>query len=162
MIVVDTNVVSELMKPAPNETVSRWAAGRPSSSLYISTITQAEILLGIGLLPKGMRRSNLQSAAETMFEAVFAGRILPFDEDAARALPGIAVQRRRLGRPISQCDAQIAAIARCPRRPNRYPGYSRFRAVRSHGHRPLGWRLRRISHLIHRFDIDLSAQTAHS
>ena len=111
MIVVDTNVVSELMKPAPNETVSRWAAGRPSSSLYISTITQAEILLGIELLPKGMRRSNLQSAAETMFEAVFAGRILPFDEDAARALPGIAVQRRRLGRPISQYDAQIAAIA---------------------------------------------------
>ena len=111
MIVVDTNVLSELMKPAPNETVSRWAAGRPSSSLYTSTITQAEILLGIELLPKGKRRSNLQSAAETMFDAVFAGRILPFDEDSARALPGIAMKRRRLGRPISQYDAQIAAIA---------------------------------------------------
>ena len=111
MIVVDTNVVSELMKPAPDTAVSRWVAGRPSSSLYTSTITQAEILLGIELLPKGVRRSNLHSAAETMFESAFAGRILPFDEDAARALPRIAAHRRSLGRPISQYDAQIAAIA---------------------------------------------------
>ena len=79
--------------------------------LYTSTITQAEILLRIELLPKGVRRSNLQSAAETMFESAFAGRILPFDEDAARALPRIATHRRSLGRPISQYDAQIAAIA---------------------------------------------------
>ena len=75
------------------------------------TITQAEILLGVELLPKGKRRSDLALAAEALFDRVFAGRILPFDGDAARALPGIATRRRRIGRPIADYDAQIAAIA---------------------------------------------------
>jgi predicted nucleic acid-binding protein len=111
MIVLDTNVLSELMKHAPEKAVNRWVADRPSASLYTTTITLAEVLLGIELLPEGRRRSELLFAAETMFEVLLAGRILPFDGDAARALPRIAAQRRLVGRPISHYDVQIAAIA---------------------------------------------------
>jgi predicted nucleic acid-binding protein len=111
VIVLDTNVVSELMKPSPHAGVSGWIAAQPTSSLYTTAITQAEILHGIGLLPSGKRRTALEEAAEAMFEQEFGGRILPFGTDAARPYARIAVQRRRAGRPISQFDAQIAAIA---------------------------------------------------
>jgi hypothetical protein len=112
VILLDTNVLSELMKPAPAERVVRWVAAQPAASLYTTSITQAEILHGILLLPAGRRRSALEAAAEAMFKEDFAGRILAFDSDAARAYARIAVDRRRAGRPISHFDAQIAAIAR--------------------------------------------------
>ena len=115
MIVLDTNVVSELMKPAPADAVVRWIADQPAVSLYTTTITQAEILHGIVLLPAGKRRAALEAAAEAMFAQEFNGRVLPFGSEAARAYAQIASQRRRLGRPISQFDAQIAAIARLAR-----------------------------------------------
>lgn len=115
MIVLDTNVVSELMKPAPAPVVARWIAEQPATMLYTTSITQAEILHGILLLPAGKRRGALEAAAEAMFEEDFGGRVLPFGGEAARAYAQIAAQRRRLGRPISQFDAQIAAIARAAR-----------------------------------------------
>ena len=112
MIVLDTNVVSELMKPAPAESVTRWVADQPATSLYTTSVTQAEILHGILLLPAGKRRNALEAAAEAMFREEFGGRILGFGADAARPYAQIAVERRRAGRPISHFDAQIAAVAR--------------------------------------------------
>jgi toxin FitB len=112
MIVLDTNVLSELMKAAPSEVVSSWVARQPPSSLFITTVAQAEILYGLALLPSGRRRNELGAAAQAMFEEDFAGRILPFDIAAAYQFAEIAAERRQSGRPISQFDAQIAAIAR--------------------------------------------------
>ncbi|HLY60244.1 MAG TPA: type II toxin-antitoxin system VapC family toxin [Terriglobia bacterium] len=112
MIILDTNVLSELMKPAPSVRVLGWLGQYPPSRLFITAITQAEILYGLELLPKGKRRTTLQSAVEGMFTEDFAGRILPFDSDAARVFPQIAYARRTLGRPVTQFDTQIAAIAR--------------------------------------------------
>jgi toxin FitB len=112
MIVLDTNVLSELMRPSPATSVERWVAARPSSSLFTTTITQAEILYGVALLPRGRRRNALEGAVEAMFEEDFAERVLPFDAAAAHAFARIAADRRREGKAIAQLDAQIAAIAR--------------------------------------------------
>lgn len=112
MIILDTNVLSEVMKPAPSPRVLRWLGQFPASRLFTTAITQAEILYGLELLPKGKRRSALQSAVEAMFAEDFVGRILPFDGEAARVFPQIAFARRALGRPVTQFDTQIAAIAR--------------------------------------------------
>jgi predicted nucleic acid-binding protein len=111
VIVLDTNVLSELMKPAPASKVTSWARARPARDLYLSSITQAEILHGIMLLPKGRKRDAIEAAAASMFEIEFAGRVLAFSSDAATPYARIAVERRRAGRPISHFDAQIAAIA---------------------------------------------------
>ena len=115
MIVLDTNVVSELMKSAPDAAVAHWIAGNQATTLYTTSITQAEVLHGILLLPTGKRRAALEAAAEAMFDKDFGGRVLPFGADAARAYAQIASQRRRSGRPISTFDAQIAAITRVAR-----------------------------------------------
>jgi toxin FitB len=112
MIVLDTNVLSEMMRASPCAEVVEWLAAQPSMSLYTTTITQAEILYGVGLLPAGRRRTQLASTVEAMFADDFAGRVLPFDSSAAVAFAKVAVDRRQSGRPISQHDAQIAAIAR--------------------------------------------------
>ena len=111
MIVLDTNVVSELMKPAPADVVMGWIASRTATSLYTTSITQAEILHGILLLPSGKRRKSIEQAAEAMFDEDFAGRILPFASDAAFFYAEIAAERRRRGQPIAHFDAQIAAIS---------------------------------------------------
>lgn len=111
MIVLDTNVVSELMRASPAEDVTNWIADQPAQSLYITSITLAEIVHGIFLLPAGKRRNAIQTAAESMFSVEFGGRILPFEASAARTFAKIAVDRRHAGRPISAFDAQIAAIA---------------------------------------------------
>ncbi len=112
MIVLDTNVLSELMKAEPAENVVAWVGAQPTSSLFVTAINQAEILYGIALLPDGRRRSAFAAAAEAMFEEDFGARILAFGSDAAEAYADIAAARRRQRRPISQSDAQIAAIAR--------------------------------------------------
>ena len=112
MTVLDTNVISELMKRAPADPVIGWVAAQPATSLYTTSVTQAEILHGIMLLPSGRKRNALETAAAAMFREDFAGRILPFGSDAAYAYARIATDRRRLGRPISHFDAQIAGIAR--------------------------------------------------
>ena len=112
MIILDTNVLSELMKPAPASIVVDWVGAQPATSLYTTSITQAEMLHGIMLLAPGKRRRALELAATAMFVEDFGGRILGFDADAAPPYARIASDRRRAGRPISHFDAQIAAIAR--------------------------------------------------
>lgn len=112
MILLDTNVVSELMRSSPAEAVVAWTAAQPASSLYTTSITQAEIFHGIMLLPSGKRRRGIEVAAQAMFSEEFEGRILAFGSEAALPYARIAADRRRAGRPISGFDAQIAAIAR--------------------------------------------------
>jgi toxin FitB len=112
MIIVDTNVLSEVMKVSPSPRVVDWWNSHPEAELYLTSITQAEILAGIELLPKGKRRAAIAQAAEATFREDFTDRILPFDSEAAREFARIIAARRKLGRPISQPDAQIAAIAR--------------------------------------------------
>jgi predicted nucleic acid-binding protein len=111
MIIIDTNVLSELMRPKPFAQVVAWIEKQPSADLYTTSITEAEIFYGLELLAKGKRRDGLVAAAEAMFDDDFAGRILGFDSEAARAFSKIAARRRALGKPISHPDAQIAAIA---------------------------------------------------
>jgi toxin FitB len=111
MIVLDTNVLSELMLPSPAEAVHRWLSQQAPDQMFTTTVSMAEILQGIELLPVGKKRATLSTAAHKMF-ALFPGRILPFHEEAARAFAPIAVLRRRHGRPISLFDAQIASIAK--------------------------------------------------
>ncbi len=110
MIILDTNVLSELIKPQGSTVVRNWASIQPVTSLFTTTITQAEILYGIGILPEGKRKYELYQAATLMFVEDFVGRVLPFDESAAVAFANISAQRRGSGTPISQADAQIAAI----------------------------------------------------
>ena len=110
MIVLDTNVLSELMRPRPAAQVVRWVEGQPSIELFTTAISEAEILCDIELLPRGRRRDGLLAAAESMFAEDFSGRVLPFDSSAARAFFSIAARRRAVGKPISHADAQIAAI----------------------------------------------------
>ena len=109
--ILDTNVVSEPMRPSPSPAVLAWLS-ESGGPLFVTTITVAEILFGIELLPKGKRHDLMLAQAEAAFAEDFAGRVLTFDEDAARAFPEIAGRRRAQGRPIADFDAQIAAIAR--------------------------------------------------
>jgi len=112
MTVLDTNVVSEVMLSSPSSAVVAWFEKvRSVDELFLTTITLAEILYGIEILPLGKRRDSLKSDAEAMFTEDYSGRVLVFDEHAARAFAQIASSRRRLGRPIAELDAQIAAIA---------------------------------------------------
>jgi len=112
MIVLDTNVVSELVRPAPSAQVLEWFAGQPALLLYTTSITQAEILYGMEILTKGRKKKALEAALGAMFQEDFRGRVLAFDAASAAFFAEIAAVRRGLGRPISQFDAQIAAIAR--------------------------------------------------
>jgi predicted nucleic acid-binding protein len=112
MIVLDTSVLSESLRPQPSSIVLDWLHAQPVVALFTTAITEAEIYLGIALLPQGNRRRSLELAVGRIFTNSFSGRILPFDSAAAREYAVIAVTRRRLGRPISEADARIAAIAR--------------------------------------------------
>jgi len=112
MIVLDTNVLSELLRPAPQAGVVAWLAAQPRPSLFTTTVSRAEILYGILSLPDGARKQVLWSATQAIFNQDLAGRVLTFDNDAADAYAEIASARKRLGKPISQFDAMIAAMAR--------------------------------------------------
>ncbi len=112
MFVIDTNVISETMRAEPHVSVVTWLDSRPARDLFVTAITEAEIRSGVAMLPEGRRRRGLAEAAERVFDKMFAGRILPFDRAAARAFAEIIAARRLAGRPISQADGQIAAIAR--------------------------------------------------
>jgi len=111
MIVLDTSILSELIKPTPDANVERWVADQPVASLFISAITEAELRYGIAILPVGKRRTILCDTIAAILEIEFRGQILPFDSGAAIHFAEIASHRRKLGRPIMQADAQIAAIA---------------------------------------------------
>jgi predicted nucleic acid-binding protein len=110
MILLDTNVLSELMKANPADQVLAWVDAQPATELFISTITVAEILYGISRMPDGKRREQLSKAAEQMFKGEFAGRLLSFDYEAAGFYAALVSYRESIGRPISTEDAQIAAI----------------------------------------------------
>ena len=112
MILLDTNVLSELMRAAPEPRVEQWLGAQPDASVFISAITEAELRYGAALLLSGRHRTVLVAEIDGMLEQEFSGRILPFDSLAARAFAIIAAERRQQGKPISQADAQIAAIAR--------------------------------------------------
>ena len=111
-IVLDTNVLSELLRAAPAPAVLTWVSAQQAESLHVTAVTQAEMMLGARLLPDGKRRRALEAALTAMFEDDFAERILPFDSATVPAYVEIVTARRTAGRPISQFDAQIAAIAR--------------------------------------------------
>ncbi|MFN8550716.1 MAG: type II toxin-antitoxin system VapC family toxin [Candidatus Obscuribacterales bacterium] len=111
MFILDTNVISELMRAEPEAAVMDWIASMPLASMYTTSISKGEILYGIMLLPLGKRRKSFEKAANEMFDEDFAGRVLAFDNNAAASYAQIASLRSRAGRPISQSDAQIAAIA---------------------------------------------------
>lgn len=111
MIVLDTNVVSELMRAAPAPAVLSWLAEHRASDVYTTAITVAEIRYGISRLPGGRRRDGLQQAADEIF-AAFPDQVLPFDLRAAAAYADLVAQRESTGNPISGFDAQIAAICR--------------------------------------------------
>jgi len=112
LIVLDTNVLSELWRPRPSAGAITWLRAQPAPALFTTAINEAEIFYGIELLPTGKRRRDLELLARTVFDQDFLGRILPFDSTAAREYAEIAAARRRAGRPITEADAQIAAIAR--------------------------------------------------
>jgi len=112
VLVLDTNVISELMRPAPDPAVADWLGRHPGGSLFTTTVTEAELRYGLALLSAGARRKRLFAEFELMMTEDFAGRVLPFDRSAARAYADIVASRRRSGRPIAQFDAQIASIAR--------------------------------------------------
>ena len=111
MIVLDTNVVSEMIQPRSGFIVVDWVDRQPTNSLYVSTVTEAELRYGAAILPLGQRRERLHAEIENMLRQDFAGRILSFDRSAAHAYATIAAARRAVGRPINHADCQIAAIA---------------------------------------------------
>ena len=111
MIILDTNVLSELMRPSPSPRVVSWIGKQSTTELFTTTITEAEIFDGLELLARDKRREKLLAAADAMFTEDFESRVLGFESNAARASSAIAAHRRTIGRPISHADAQIAAIA---------------------------------------------------
>jgi toxin FitB len=111
MVILDTNVISEMLTPRPNASVDAWLAEQPLAATFTTAVTKSEIFLGLRVLPEGRRRSNLAAAIQPIFALDFQGRILPFDSEAAEVYADIASFRRKIGRPISQSDGQIAAIA---------------------------------------------------
>ena len=111
MIIVDTNVLSEEMKPVPAASVLAWFRRQSAVGLFTTAVCQAEILVGLAMLPDGRRKLDLDATARSVL-GLFVGRILPFDSAAASAYAEIVAARQRIGRPINDFDAQIAAIAR--------------------------------------------------
>ena len=111
VFLLDTNVLSELMREQPGTAVLDWFAQHTHAAMHTSTVSQAEILTGIALLPAGKRRTALAVAAEQMFEQDFAGHCLDFGAAAAKNYAVLVAARTRHGQPISTEDAQIAAIA---------------------------------------------------
>jgi predicted nucleic acid-binding protein len=112
MIVLDTNVLSEVLRVKPEPRVLEWLSDQPRASVFTTTITRGEILYGIRVLPAGKRRDGLWDAATKMFEVDFDGQVLTFDSVAADEFAEISAARRAAGRPITQFDAQIAGITR--------------------------------------------------
>ena len=111
-VLLDTNVVSELLRPSPNPAVEAWVAGREAANLHFSAVGEAELRYGVALLPLGRRRDALALAIEAILQEDFEDRVLPFDRAAAREYADIVASRRAAGRSVAPADCQIAAIAR--------------------------------------------------
>jgi predicted nucleic acid-binding protein len=112
MLLLDTNLVSELMRRRPDPRVLSWVADQPVSEMAIATITVMEIRFGIALLPRSRRRTDLDTRFRQFLARAFAGRVLAFDQPAADACAEIRAHRRQMGSPIAIEDGMIAAIAR--------------------------------------------------
>jgi toxin FitB len=110
MIVLDTNVLSELMRKQPEERVMRWIDDQDTGGLAITSITVAELLYGVARLADGVRKNELDAAVRALVRDDFAGRVLPFDTAAAEHYADLVAERERRGRPVSNADGQIAAI----------------------------------------------------
>jgi predicted nucleic acid-binding protein len=112
MLIIDTNVISEMMKSSPSPQVVSWFSSQKTEDLFITTITIAEISYGIQSLPNGHKRDVLHETFKNVIEETFKYRILSFDTVAAHAYRKIAANRKKIGKPLSVLDGQIAAIAR--------------------------------------------------
>lgn len=112
MIILDTNVISELTRQAPTPGVMSWLDSLSAADVATTAITAAEMLCGVARLPSGRRKTELAAAVDGLLSDDFRGRILVFDEPAARRYADIVTARERVGRPIGAADAQIAAICR--------------------------------------------------
>ena len=111
MIVLDTNVLSALMRQAPEAPVVAWLDRQPAESVWITSITLFEVRLGLGLLPKGRRRQALEAAFAQLLVEDLENRVLDFDSAAATAAATLAAERQKAGRPVDMRDTQIAGIA---------------------------------------------------
>jgi len=111
MIIIDTNVISELLRLNPEPAVEAWLGAQDGLSIYLTAISEAELRYGVAIMSNGKRRDGLAIAIDRILRDDMAGRILPFDSAAARAYATIAATRRSAGNPIAQADCQIAAIA---------------------------------------------------
>lgn len=109
-MVLDTNVVSELMRTAPEPAVLNWLDAQPSSELWLTAVVAAELMFGVARLPEGARKQQLAHNVAAMLEQDFAGQVLAYDLAAASIYAELVAQRERAGRPIAMADAQIAAI----------------------------------------------------
>ncbi len=112
MFLLDTNILSAMMREAPAPELGDWIGAQRGETLFTAAVCQAEIFAGLAVMPQGRRRLGLEGAALAMFEEDFAGRVLPFDAGAARAYADIFAARRSAGRPTATMDLMIAAIAR--------------------------------------------------
>ncbi len=112
MMILDTNVISEILRTEPSGVVLTWLKMQEWTAMYVTTVTQAELRFGIALMPEGRRRQGLARAVDDVLAQDFRGRILPFGGEAAEQYALIASARRAAGRPIEVLDCQIAAVAR--------------------------------------------------
>ncbi len=111
MIILDTNVLSALMRTAPETAVVRWLDQQPAESIWITSITLFETRLGLALRPKGQRRQSLELAFDRLLEEDLENRVLDFDSVAAAEAAALAATRQKAGRPVDMRDTQIAGIA---------------------------------------------------
>ncbi len=112
MLILDTNILSEIMRPEPERKIANWIVRQPSEDLFTAAMCQAEILAGLAVMPNGRRRTVLEEAARAIFADDFDGRILPFDTAAASAYAELFAARRSAGLPGGTVDLMVAAIAR--------------------------------------------------
>lgn len=111
MIIFDTNVISEVLRPVPEPLVGAWFAAQDGADIYTTTISEAELRFGVAVMPQGKRRDELSKAVDEIIRDYFEAQILPFDRAAARAYAVIKAERQAAGRRIRSLDGQIAAIA---------------------------------------------------
>jgi len=112
VIVLDTNVISELFKPAPDANVLSWVENLPSGALYTTAVTRGELFYGLLRMPNGKRKEVLRQKLVRLFDRLLAGHVIAYDGAAADAYAELATRRRQLGRPIAAADAMIAGIVR--------------------------------------------------
>ena len=149
MIVLDTNVISEVLRPSPEPAVLAWLRVNRRRDLWTCSVVLAELFSGVDLMPSGRRQQILREKTEQMVSMLFAGQILNFDVAAARAYGRILAKRQSMGRPIAELDAQIAAIAGIRRR-TCHAQFSRLRALRHPSDKSLGTPLIPLRRPLHR------------